>query len=68
MPGDKAAVSQLRSAGFVDDDIDLSASTAVNIGLRYSRFLSLGPTTVLNYDPSQTINSGSVIDSTVYGS
>ena len=55
-------------AAFVDDDIDLSAATTVNVGLRYSRFLSLGPTTVLNYDPSQTINSGAVMDSAVYGS
>jgi hypothetical protein len=29
--------------------------------------MSLGPATVLKYDPKQTINSGSVIDSTVYG-
>jgi hypothetical protein len=27
----------------------------------------MGPTSVLNYDTKQTINSGSVIDSTVYG-
>ncbi len=52
---------------FIDDDIDLSASTAINIGLRYARFMSMGPTTVLKYDPAQTINSGSVIDSTVFG-
>jgi len=51
---------------FIDDDIDLSASTALNIGVRYARFMSMGPTTVLNYDPAQTINSGSVIDSTVF--
>jgi hypothetical protein len=52
---------------FVDDDFDLSPKTALNIGIRYARFMNMGPTTVLNYDPAQTINSGSVIDSTVYG-
>lgn len=57
----------LEMGAFIDDDFDLSKSTALNIGLRYARFMSMGPTTVLNYDPAQTINPGSVIDSTVYG-
>ena len=52
---------------FIDDDIDLSASTTFSVGLRYARFMSMGPTTVLNYNQAQTINSGSVIDSTVFG-
>ena len=53
---------------FADDDIDLSASTAINVGMRYARYMSMGPTTVFNYDPKQTINSGSLIDSTVFSS
>jgi hypothetical protein len=57
----------LELGAFVDDDFDLSSNTALNIGLRYARFMNMGPTTVLKYDPNQTINSGSVIDSTVYG-
>ena len=52
---------------FIDDDFDLSAHTALNVGLRYARFMNMGPVTVLNYEPNQTINSGSVIDSTVFG-
>lgn len=65
---EKVANEQSAELGaFIDDDIDLSASTALNIGVRYARFMSMGPTTVLNYDPAQTINSGSVIDSTVFG-
>ena len=65
---EKVANEQSAELGaFIDDDIDLSASTALNIGVRYARFMSMGPTTVLNYDPNQTINSGSVIDSTVLG-
>ena len=65
---EKVANEQAIELGvFADDDIELSASTALNIGLRYARFMSMGPTTVLNYDPNQTINSGSVTDSTVFG-
>ena len=57
----------LEMGAFVDNDYDLSPSTALNIGLRYARFMSMGPATVLKYDPHQAINSGSVTDSTVYG-
>jgi hypothetical protein len=65
---EKVANEQAIELGvFADDDIELSASTALNIGLRYARFMSMGPATVLNYDPNQTINSGSVTDSTVFG-
>ena len=63
-----ASEQSIETGAFIDDDIDLSKSTALNIGLRYARFMSMGPTTVLNYDPDQTINSGSVIDSTKFGS
>jgi hypothetical protein len=65
---EKVANEQSLELGlFVDDDFDLSEKTALNVGVRYARFMSMGPTTVLKYDPNQTINSGSVIDSTVYG-
>jgi hypothetical protein len=65
---EKVANEQSAELGlFIDDDIDLSASTALNIGIRYARFQSMGPTTVLNYDPKQSPNSGSVTDSTVFG-
>ncbi|MBW8324054.1 MAG: carboxypeptidase-like regulatory domain-containing protein [Prolixibacteraceae bacterium] len=65
---EKVANEQAIELGvFADDDIELSASTALNIGLRYAGFMSMGPATVLNYDPNQTINSGSVTDSTVFG-
>lgn len=67
VPEKVANEQSIELGAFMDDDIDLSASTALNIGLRYARFMSMGPTTVLNYDPNQTINSGSVIDSTVFG-
>jgi hypothetical protein len=65
---EKIADEQAAELGaFIDEDVDLSATTALYVGLRYARFMSLGPATVLKYDPTQTINSGSVIDSTVYG-
>lgn len=67
IPEKVANQQSVELGAFIDDDIDLSASTALNIGVRYARFMSMGPTTVLNYDPAQTINSGSVIDSTVFG-
>ena len=67
VPEKVANEQSIELGAFIDDDIDLSASTALNVGLRYARFMSMGPTTVLNYDPNQTINSGSVIDSTVFG-
>jgi len=65
---EKVATEQSIELGtFIDDDFDLSPNIAINLGLRYARFMSMGPTTVLNYDPKQTANSGSVIDSTVFG-
>ena len=67
VPKKVANEQSIEMGAFIDDDFDLSASTALSVGIRYARFMSMGPTTVLNYDPNQTINSGSVIDSTVYG-
>jgi hypothetical protein len=64
---EKVANEQAIELGiFADDDIELSPKSALNIGLRYARFMSMGPATVLNYHPYQTINSGSVKDSTIY--
>lgn len=56
----------LEYAFFADDDFDLSPVVAINAGLRYAAFRSLGPTTVLKYLTNQTINASSVIDSTVF--
>jgi hypothetical protein len=65
---EKVANDQSIETGlFIDDDFDLSQKVALNTGLRYVRFMNMGPVTVLHYDPNQSINSGSVIDSTVYG-
>lgn len=65
--GEKVANEQALELGaFVDDDFDLLPNIAVNVGLRYARFMSMGPSTVFNYDPKQSASSGSVIDSTVF--
>lgn len=53
---------------FVDDDIDLSKSVALNVGLRYAHFLNLGPATVMKYDPNQSFSTTTAIDSTTYTS
>lgn len=62
-----ASEQSIELGAFIDDDIDLSKTVALNIGFRYARFMNMGPTTVLNYLKNQTINSGSVVDSTTYG-
>lgn len=65
---EKVANEQALEYGvFIDDDFDLSPRIALNLGVRYAGFRSLGPVTVLKYDPNQTINPGSVIDSIVFG-
>jgi len=68
IPEKVANEQSIELGAFIDDDFDLSEKTALNIGVRYARFMSMGPTTVLEYDPKQTINSGSVIDSTIFAS
>jgi len=67
IPEKVANEQSVELGAFIDDDFDLSPKISANIGVRYARFMSLGPTTVLNYDPKQSLSSGSVIDSTVYG-
>ena len=67
IPEKVANEQSLEMGAFIDDDFDLSTNIALNIGVRYARFMNMGPTTVLKYDPNQSINSGSVIDSTVFG-
>ncbi len=68
IPEKVANEQSIELGAFIDDDFDLSEKTALNVGVRYARFMSMGPTTVLEYDPKQTINSGSVIDSTIFAS
>lgn len=68
IPEKVANEQSIELGAFVDDDFDLSEKTALNIGIRYARFMSMGPTTVLEYDTNQTINSGSVIGTTVFKS
>lgn len=65
-PEKVANEQSIESGLFIDDDIDLSPKTALSVGLRFARFMNMGPSTVLKYDPTQPLSAGSVIDSTVY--
>ena len=50
-----------------DDELSLGPRLAVSAGLRYSRFLSLGPGVVRGYAAGSPIDEFSVVDSTRYG-
>lgn len=65
-PEKVANEQSIESGLFIDDDFDLSPKTALSVGLRFARFMNMGPSTVLKYDPTQSLSAGSVIDSTVY--
>jgi hypothetical protein len=67
-PEKVANEQSIESGIFIDDDFDLSAKTALSVGLRFARFMNMGPTTVLKYASDQSLSPGSVIDSTIYHS
>ena len=58
----------LELAAYVDYERSLGPRLAVSAGLRYSEFLSLGPSLVRQYAPGETRDDFSVIDSTRYSS
>jgi hypothetical protein len=57
----------LETALHADDEFALGPDLAISAGLRYSRFLSLGPSLVRRYAPGAPVDDFSVIDSTRYG-
>lgn len=57
----------LETALHADDEFALGPNLAISAGLRYSRFLSLGPSLVRRYAPGVPVDDFSVIDSTRYG-
>lgn len=57
----------LETSLHADDEFALGDDLALSAGLRYSRFLSLGPSLVRQYMPGQAVDDFSVIDSTRYG-
>jgi TonB-dependent Receptor Plug Domain/CarboxypepD_reg-like domain len=56
----------LESAIFVEDNLKLSSKIAATVGLRYSFFMSLGPTEVRQYLPDLPLNENNVSGSTLY--
>jgi hypothetical protein len=56
----------LENALYISDDIDVSPSFSVSMGLRYSFFSALGPGTVYKYSPDAAKNEVSVIDTLHY--
>ncbi|WP_338874619.1 TonB-dependent receptor [Spirosoma sp. SC4-14] len=57
----------LELAIHAEDEISLSDNLALSVGLRYSHFLTLGPSVVRQYAADEVIDATTVVDSTVYG-
>ncbi|MDD4109183.1 MAG: TonB-dependent receptor, partial [Prolixibacteraceae bacterium] len=57
----------LESAVYLSDEFKLTEELTANAGLRYSRFSLYGPKTVYLYHNEEPKNSGSVIDSLIFG-
>ena len=53
---------------FGDDDFDLSDKIALNVGLRFTKFINFGPGVVYDYAPGIPKSKASITDSTVYKS
>jgi TonB dependent receptor/TonB-dependent Receptor Plug Domain/CarboxypepD_reg-like domain len=58
----------IESGIYLEDEYSLSKRFNISFGLRYSKYWSMGPSTVRNYDSSLPKSDYSVIDSTVYQS
>lgn len=58
----------VEAALFTDADFDLGSDLSLSTGLRYTRFLNLGPGVVYQYLPGQTKSTGTITDSTTYQS
>jgi hypothetical protein len=52
----------VEAAVYIDERYPISESVSVNAGLRFSSYRSLGPGSVLEYDPELSKQSSSVID------
>lgn len=55
-------------AAFVSDDINISDRIALELGLRYSHYLQMGPATVRSYEEDQAYSQQTITDSTQYES
>lgn len=62
-----ATENGLELALHIEDELKLNAKTTVSGGLRYSHFLTLGPSVVRNYSPGQPKDELSVLGSETFG-
>lgn len=58
----------LESALFLSDNITVTDKLSVNLGLRYSNFLALGPSTQREYGSGAPINDGNITNEVTYKS
>ncbi|MCC6411861.1 MAG: TonB-dependent receptor [Saprospiraceae bacterium] len=54
-------------AVFLDDEYRINEKWSLYAGLRYSHFISRGPTTVLQYEPGFPYSPQTVVDTVFYG-
>ena len=74
LPGQSSQVNYIRTpseralelALYADDEISLSEKLALSPGLRYSLFMTIGPSVVRHYQPGQPRDDFSVSVSTVF--
>ena len=52
---------------FVSDNISISSKLGLEVGLRYSGFLLLGPGTQYVYDENKPLHADNIIDTVVFG-
>jgi hypothetical protein len=55
-------------SGFVSDEIHVSKWLSVMTGLRYSHYMSMGPSSVYFYDPTKPRSLETITDTTLYTS
>ena len=58
----------MESGVYLEDEWTVNKKMTLSLGLRYSNYSALGPTTVRSYDPTLPKSDFSVIDSTIYKS
>ncbi|MEZ0542080.1 TonB-dependent receptor [Fibrella arboris] len=63
VPGEQGVESAL----YIGDRFDLSQRLSLNVGLRYSLFMNLGPSQVYGYVPGVTRTEANIIDTVSYG-
>ncbi|WP_375444597.1 TonB-dependent receptor domain-containing protein [uncultured Fibrella sp.] len=57
----------VESAIYIGDRFDLSSRLSLNVGLRYSLFMNLGPSQVYGYAPGVSRTEASIRDTVSYG-